>query len=203
MLNAGSVMYLWIPDESGERILHSGKVIESDAETFVAEFEEPLAPPVGADVNAYGEVNGKFHQQGAAVTAIRRPLPNPVIAFKRVGKPVSAENRGSYRVCVATWGIYARIGPEDKCLVVDVSPEGFGVITQEPCKLGALVEVSLSYEGETITGRARCQTARLRSDGRGRYGFLSLEENRDMRKTLERITAAVQRMQLRRLARVA
>ena len=54
----------------GGKVLHPGKVLQSDPKTFVAEFEEPIAPAVGSDVNAYGAVNNRFFQQGAVVTEL-------------------------------------------------------------------------------------------------------------------------------------
>ena len=203
MLATGTEMYLLIPDASNKRILHPGKVIESDAQGFVGEFEEPIAPPVGADVNAYGKVRGKFFQQGAAGVAIRQTEPQPVIAFTRVGELVSAENRQTYRVCVAMAGIAARIESEKKCAVVDMSAEGFGAVASKVYELGSLVQVAIEYEGHAISTLARVQTVKARPDGKFRYGFLVNEKKNSPRKALEQISASVQRQQLRRLAGAA
>ena len=63
-----------IPSPSKGRILHPGKVIESNSTSFVVEFAEPIAPAVDSDVNVYCEVNGKFFQQ------VRRGSPKSVLA---------------------------------------------------------------------------------------------------------------------------
>src|SRR5262249_29945805 len=107
MVAKGTKILLLVPNEGNQRILHPGEVIESDAQGYVVEFDEPIAPAVGANVNAYGDVRGRFYQQGAVVAAIRQTEPHPVIAFTRVGDPVSAENRQTFRVCVAMSGIFA------------------------------------------------------------------------------------------------
>jgi hypothetical protein len=203
MLAIDTEMFLLIPDASNTRTLHPGKVIESDAQGFVSEFEEPIAPPVGTDVNAYGKIRGKFFQQGAVVVAVRQTEPHPVIAFTRVGEPVSAENRQTFRVCLALTGIHARIDSEKNCPVVDMSAAGFGAIAAKVYELGTLVPISLEYDGNSISTLARVQTVKERAGGKFRYGFLVSDKKSEPRKVLEQISASIQRQQLRRLAGAA
>ena len=67
MLLLATRFFCLIPSPSKKRILLPGVVIESDSTSFVGQFDDPIAPPVDCDVNAFCEVNGKFFQQGAAV----------------------------------------------------------------------------------------------------------------------------------------
>lgn len=203
MFSAGSMMYLWVPEGSAERVLHPGKVLRTDIETFVGEFEEPLAPRVGTEAYAYCEFRGRFMQQAVSVIDLRPDQPQPAISFRRLGAPISVTKRSTYRVSVAALNLRARIGCESKCAVVDLSPEGLGVVTRKEHELGALEEVELIYDGQVLVGQARVQAVRLRPDGRYRYGFFALEVNGRMRRVLERLSASVQRMQLRNLARSA
>jgi hypothetical protein len=124
MLEIGTPIFITVPDESEERVFHHGKVLESDAGTFVAEFDRLKSLPAGFNVQAYNEVNGKFYRQSAVVKTLSRSESNSVMTFERVGIPVSAERRGSYRVRMLKVSIMGRIGEEQRCPVTDVSPEG-------------------------------------------------------------------------------
>jgi len=203
MLDVGTTMFLLIAGESKQKILHRGKVVHSDEQVFICEFQEHIWPDVGADVNAYCEVRGKFYQQGAKVMAQVQAAPCPILAFRRVGEPVSAEQRETYRVSLVTADIKATVGDEQRCAVVDVSPVGLAVVTAREYPVGGLIEVTITCEDETLKGEARVQTVRTRPDGKFRHGLLAMRENVKMRQGLERLTATMQRMQLRRLARVA
>lgn len=203
MLFLGTEMFLLIPSPSNEKVLHPGKVLQSDQATFTAEFEEPIAPPVDSDVNTYGAVNNKFFQQGAVVTEIIQAGPNAIIAFKRVGAPVSAENRQTFRVSVVTIGIQSVVDKEKSCHVVDLSPEGFGVIAAREYRRGALVPIAFHHEGLTIESAARVQTIKPRYDKKFRYGFLVSGKTNPAVKQLAQLSSAIQRQQLRRLAGVA
>jgi hypothetical protein len=203
MLNAGNSMFLFVPNANNERILHPGKVIESDRQNFVVEFEKIVPLTSGSDVNAYGEIRGKFHQQGAIVGEIRQQEPSSVVAFTRVGEPVSAENRQMYRVCVVNSGIRVRIANQDHCNVVDISPSGFAAVADGEFRMGWLVEINLKHEGKTVAAMARVQTIKERPDGKFRYGFLVPQNNVTARKMLEQVSHSIQRLQLRRFAGAA
>lgn len=202
MLAVGNAVFLLIPSPSKRRILHPGVVIESDSTTFVAEFEYPVAPPLDSDVNAYCEVNGKFFQQGARVTEIHTGT-SCVIVFQRVGEPVSAESRQTYRVSLVAADFIAQVDKETQCQVLDISPEGFSAITSRKLNLGSLVQIKVAGEGQTFETPARVQTVKERSDGKFRYGFLVPHENIAARKTMQLLSVTMQRLQLKRLRGVA
>jgi hypothetical protein len=204
MLAVGSEMFLLVPAESKQkRILHPGKVLESNDTHFVAEFEQAISPALESDVVAFGERNTKFFQQGAIVRELRLPGDKPVFMFERVGDAVSAEQRQIFRVSTVTSGIVALVGKEKGCRVVDISPEGFGTVCKTALELGSLVKVSFQYEHELLSTMARVQTAKQRHDGSYRYGFLAPDRNSDARKMLARLAGQFQRMQLRRLSGAA
>jgi PilZ domain len=198
MLEAGNPMFLLIPSPSNERVLHPGTVIESDRSSFVAKFEETIAPAIGADLNAFCEVRGQLFQQGATVIEFRDQGDRPLIAFKRSGEPISAENRQTFRVSISAANITARVDRERSCPVVDISPEGFAVIAAKKYTLGSLVQCSFTYEETTVTATARVQAMQVKKDGKLRYGLLVPRSNAAARKSLQQISAAAQRMQLRR-----
>ncbi len=203
MFQVDKPVFLLIPGETRERILHQGRTLETDADIVVVEFIDPIIPLVGSDVNLYATFRGKFYQHGASVLEFRQSRPS-VIAFKKVGEPVSAESRGSYRVSTVTLEINARIAREDSCKVVDISPEGFAALTEQDYAIGSVVDTSLVCEGLACSGQARVQTLKILPNGNRRYGFLAIDKKGSaMHKILSQITAAVQRTQLRRLSRTA
>lgn len=204
MLSIATTMYLMIPSESNERVLHLGKVLECSPTDFSAEFEEPIAPEVGAELIAFAEMRGKFFQQGAVVIETKVPGTKPVILLSRVGDVVNAEQRQMFRVSVVTTDMEARIGNEKHCKVVDLSAEGFGAVAETELSLGSLVNVAVAYEGQTaFSTTARVQTVKLRHDGKFRYGFLAPDKNSIARKAMQQLSSTIQRMQLRRLSGAA
>ncbi|MBN1566829.1 MAG: hypothetical protein JXA73_03215 [Acidobacteria bacterium] len=200
MLGVGSPIFIIIPGESKEPVFHHGKVIESDAEKFVAEFDamEPL--PVDFPVIAFNEEDGRFYQQKAIVKALGRTKPNLVLTLERVGAPVSAERRGSYRVRMMKVSLTGKIGDERRCTITDVSPEGFAAVTKKSLQIRSLVNVHIEYETHVLEGQAFVQSVHPNPDGKYRCGFLIPERDAKMRRTLERIASTFQRIHLRSLA---
>src|SRR5438552_14953790 len=68
-------MYLLVPNESNQRVLHPGRVLQTGDEQIALEFDKAVAPPPGSDVNLFFELDGKFMQQGASIVALREPEP--------------------------------------------------------------------------------------------------------------------------------
>jgi hypothetical protein len=200
MLNVGTSVFISIPDETKAPIYHLGKVIETDAEMFIAEFSQVQALPVGFSVNAFGEVDGKFYRQSAIVKEINRLKPCPIMTFQRSGPLMLAEKRASYRVHISRAIVSGRIGDELRCPVTDVSPEGFGAITGQAQEIGSFVNIHIQYETEDLKGRARIQSISTLPDGKHRCGFMVPERDPKMRRSLERMASMIQRRHLRTIA---
>ena len=203
MLASGTSMLLLIPNQANKRVLHPGRVLESDGERAICQFEEMITPVEGADVIAFGLIKEKFFQQSVRVKTFHPTTDTPIIELTRMGEPVSAEQRQAYRVSVASCDVRAKVGKEPNCLVVDISAEGFGAITAAEHKLGSVVPILFSLEQHTINTSVRVQTARQRADGKFRYGFLVAEKLNPARKTLHAMSMVMQRRQLQRLAGAA
>lgn len=201
MLFRGNQMFLVLPSQTKERILHPGKVGECDLQTFVSEFEDSLNVSVGDEVIAYAELRGKFMQQGARIIEVRSSEPVSVMAFDRIGTPVSAESRELYRVCTVSSNMIGMVGKCDLGPVVDVSSAGFAMIAMGNYQIGSVVPVTVNFEGRTLSGTALVKTAKPRFDGKTRYGFLAVEHT--ARKELEKMSMTIQRTQLRRMAGAA
>lgn len=208
MITVQTPIYLLVPNESNERILHPGKVLAVEqGELIRIGFDQRVAPPAGSDVNLFFDSNGRFFQQNGTVIATDdsgnvAPAAQS-ITFRSVGTPVSADSRGSYRVSVVDLQVTARIDKERNCSLVDVSPEGLGVITKQNYRLGTAVKILCDYEDQHLEGLARVQTVRQMPSGMHRCGLLVPSTEDGMRRSLRKITAIVQRVQLRNLRRSA
>ena len=207
MFIPGRDVFVHIPDGSEERVLHPGQVIDASRTTLIVRFNEPIAPEPGAAVFAHCESNRKFMQQAGNVTAILESDPStPMIAFALTGEPLSAENRGVYRVSVAISGnVWATLNKSlEKCLVYDLSATGFGVESNSVLQHGAVVTTTIHHDRRSYTGEARVQAIRPRPKGVFRYGLHALEsrdgKGKELAKGLGQISAAIQREQARRLA---
>jgi hypothetical protein len=197
-------MYLLVPTGSDKRVLHPGKVIESNRESFAIQMDTPVTLNAGFETLAYCEVRGKFFQQGATLTESR--TDSPVVTtyvFKRTTEPVSAEQRQTFRVSVALSNIRAEIGNQKNCHVVDLSPEGLAAIASPGFSQGSVQKISIVYENQTITADASVQTIKVMPTGKVRYGLLVPASNVTARKALQKISVTFQRTQLKRLAGAA
>ena len=208
MITADTPVYLLVPNESNERVLHPGRVLGLPADDAVLiGFDRAVAPAVGSDVNVFFENRGKFLQQSGTIVAANAPESVEGVAqsivFRRVGDAVSAESRGSYRVNVADLAMTARVENDRKCTLVDISPEGIGLIAKKNHRLGTAVRVTLDYEDQHLEGMARVQTVRPLKDGSFRCGLLVPSTEDDMRHALRKITAIAQRKQLHALRQSA
>jgi hypothetical protein len=196
-------MFLLSPSQSEKRVLLPGKVVESTAESFAITLEAPQQFTVGLETLAFCEIRGKFFQQGATLIEVRDQIQPVTFVFNRNGEPVSAEQRQTFRVSAALSEIYAQVGPLRRCQVADISPEGFAVIASPGFAAGILLPVSFTYENFSIKADARVQTIKVLSTGKVRYGLLVPKANVTARNTLQRLSVALQRTQLRRLSGVA
>jgi hypothetical protein len=203
MLASGQGMYLLIPNASKKPLLVPGKVVESGAASFAIQFEESSDIHVGLETVAYGDVRGKFFQQGATLTEVRATEPKATYLFLRVGEPVSAEQRQTFRVSVALSDVIAQVGDRKKCQVVDLSPEGLAVITSPGFEMGSMLKVLLTEGDHALLAQARVQTIKVLPTGKVRYGLLVPNNNNAARKTLLRLSMGFQRTQLKRLAGTA
>ena len=200
MIGIGSPIFIIVPDESKDHVFHHGKVLDSNEETFVAEFDHLQPLPVGFNVSAYNEVEGRFYEQKAVITALGRMKPNTIITFQRIGEPISAERRGSYRVRMLKVSLEGQIGEERRCNVMDISPEGFAAVAGKAMDIGSPVNVRIEYETHIVEGQVCVQSVSKIPSGKYRCGFLVPENNVRMRRSLERLASKVQRLHLRSLA---
>lgn len=202
MFALGKSCFLQVVTPSGQGILKVGKVIERDGRNIGVHFEETVTPQLDESVLLFAEQNRKFHQQSAVVCGLRLELTPPGYVFQLIGEPISAEQRGSYRVSLVTANLAARIG-KSRGMLADVSPEGLAAITTQPMKIGQRVEVEFNVEGVSIYGVLSVQAVKQLSPTKFRYGLYAPEPKSLMRRSLERLTSTMQRYQLKRLSGAA
>ena len=204
MLECGQPMFLLVVNSNGEKgILRPGKVIESATETFAAKFDGKMPIAVGLETLVYGDVRGKFFQQGATLLEIQQDGENQTHHFTRSGEPVSAEKRQTFRVSVALAEVQAKLNRQQKCQVVDFSPEGLAIIAAPGLSMGSTVDISLVQDAESLVTTARVQTVRALAGDKMRYGLLVAKKEVNARRTLLKLTMLFQRTQLKRLAGAA
>ncbi|MEZ4333101.1 MAG: hypothetical protein R3F35_15180 [Myxococcota bacterium] len=136
----------------------------------------------------------------------RDPNEGPIFVLEPVGDPISAEARQTYRVTTIGARIEARVGSESGLPVQDLSSTGFAVLASEIYLVGQTVDVAIRHGDEACTGKASVQSFRELDSGRLRYGLRAIAEDpraQDFLSTLQRISLAVQRDQLKRSGAVA
>lgn len=205
MMSLGLDIFVQLPGESKERILHPGTIVEGEGNCYTAELEDlDLSPEVGQDVAIFREIKRKFMRQAARIDALLESEGKPIIRFELTGELVSAESRECYRASTVMADLTVKLGPEDACPLLDVSATGFAVVASESYKIGEVVPATLRYEDQQYTGTASVESIRELSRGRIRYG-MSLADDRHSGSTLKRgvlhIAMSVQREHQRRLRR--
>lgn len=221
MLARGTELFIQTPDEFADRILHPAEVVGEHERGFIVELKAPLALAIDDDVNLYYEVERHFMQQPARVIPLP-PVPDEPdadpdepdddgepqaesrYALETTGNLISAECREVYRVSTVTADLTAALADEQTCRLTDISATGFSVIASAVHAIGVVVPATLRFEDKQFTGRARIQSIKQLITDETRYGLRNLDDKgasqRDLEKGQQTISAAMQRLQLRRKA---
>ena len=205
MLSTGAGIYIQIPNESVHRLLHPGRLTDFIDGVYTCTLQEPALPlRPGLSVVVFYEIKNRFMQQPARVEAILESEPSPVIGLMITGDAISAEARQCYRVSTVMTSARAKLGRESECQVLDISATGFAMMSTKQHLLGEVVTAILSFEDLVYQGLARVQSVREMPDGSMRYGLHGIESrdgDSQLIKGQNEIAMAMQRAQLKRLAR--
>ena len=191
----GKDIFLQLPREDGRRVLHRATLIGSSGDQHTLEPEAPLPLELNQGVFVYYERGRKFMQQVARVVEVPAPCGPSAIVVETTADPILSEGRECFRCPTVVEDISASIDDEQSCQVLDVSQTGFAITARLRLEIGMTPRASITYEGETITGKVAVQSVRQQGD-KTRYGVRALEG--DLARELPRVTMAVQRAQLRR-----
>ena len=74
------------------------------------------------------------------------------------------------------------------------------VLTPANFELSAMLDATVCHEGKTYTGKVSVQSVLEMGKGQIRYGLHSVDSNGKLEDGLRKMTMAIQRTQLRRLA---
>lgn len=209
MLNSapGTGFFVQVPDESDQRILYSAVVRDFTENTYTAELQGAAVPLESKqDIFVYYEFKNEFMRQPACIDVVVDTPSGRTFAFQFTGDAVSAERRQCYRVSTVMSNVTATFGGEETCAVVDVSATGFALIAAKQYKGADIVEATVLFEGESLSGQVRVESVRELSEGRYRYGLHCLKgeaNDEKLRKGLQQISATVQRQHLRRMSRAS
>ncbi|MEN0066261.1 MAG: PilZ domain-containing protein [Myxococcota bacterium] len=200
-------MFIQVPDVTPTRVLHACQQLEPvDGKLQLCTTESFESVSTDSTLLLYFEERQTFMQQPARVRALE-PGPDEVgtlLTLERLGEAINAEQRQVYRVSCVNVPIHASMDRESDCPVVDVSATGFGVRCKSKFSTGQLVTAVLSWDGEGLKGTVAIVSERSLTDGMNRYGVRCVDSGNNTRgmnlkRSLTRISLAVQREQMRRV----
>ncbi|MEO0601943.1 MAG: PilZ domain-containing protein [Myxococcota bacterium] len=201
-----SIVYVQLPDVTPRRVLHPCTIEDREGVNWTLETTEVLGSlRIDSTVLVYFDDRQTFMQQPARVRGVEtiEDGEGVVLTLERLGEPVDAEQRQVYRVSCVTVPISAKMNTEPGCKIVDISATGFGVHCASHFHIGETVTATVDWDGEAFTGPVAVVSVRQISDTHQRYGVRSIDTgNRPgvtLKKSLTRISLAVQREQMRRI----
>jgi hypothetical protein len=205
MLKTESIIFFNISNVSEERVLHRAKIMTVKENLYTAEFEEEgldLKDEMGLFI--YFKMDRQFMRQAARIDSVIESESNTLVEFETIGEPFSAENRQALRISSVGADLKATFGAEENCETVDVSATGFAVYSTKEHAIDSRVEATLYFEGETFKGTVSIMAV-VKRKGKIRYGVHCIDDPKtgtSLKNGLGRITMAIQRQQLARLARL-
>lgn len=205
MFDADKPLFLQVNTDSKHQVLHPGKIIAVDDDTYTWEFPPEEVLSCEEDQTAfmyfYLEDDRTFMQQTARICSITTVASKRQITLETTSPPISAENRECYRVSTAMLGLTVAVADEKDCPLHDVSASGMSATTTLPLKLGDEVPLTLSYDGQEYTGQVIVHSVRDLGGGQIRHGFRCVQNRRfggTLRQGLQAISVSVQRLHINR-----
>jgi hypothetical protein len=202
MFRANGPCLIALPGTRPRRTLVGGKVLEiaADKGTLRASFDDPVPLTAGQQVSLFGDLRGRFHRQEATVlTALPSPDGGTACALQPVGEPVEADGRQVFRVAATDLNIEVKIGHYRTCKLVDVGPEGVGVISARPLAYGETVTIRLEYDKIAVEGEFRVHSENELRDGTLRYGLRVMGLRSPARHALQKLAGKLQRLRLAKM----
>jgi hypothetical protein len=200
--DTGSVVFLRLSPD-GERELLPVRLVELRSNVFTAQCDDgEIECAAGTKALVYFKHDGKFFRQEIRVDAVMSSESKTVIGFTAHGKPEAADARRAHRVSTQEASLVATFDGEEECPLLDVSLEGFAVISTIKHERGALLPVTLHYDGERFSGNACVQNVQRMGDGRFRHGLQSVGDRTNggsLQRGQMQIGIGVQRAELERL----
>ena len=134
-------------------------------------------------------VNGDFVRELFQVVKFKKSRKGILIQLSRINWKKAAETREHKRITTDT--IRARFCDEDDCKVLDISRNGFSILTSERVEIGDSVSVVLHYNCTAHAGTAKVMSVRQSGPELVRYGMCCETE---VFETPDDLTAALPRI---------
>lgn len=184
----------------GDGSLASATVVSTGDLKCVLRLGTSVSAEAGMPTVIFHHMDNRFFTQQGTVESIYRATPNEtLVTIKCDSEPQPTENRENFRAVTAGRDLVANIGREGDCEVVNVSAQGLAVIMSNPPEVGRSQEISIQVQGKLARGRGVLRNAKFLSSQRYRCGFEV--QDKELADALNRLCMAIQREQLRRLAR--
>lgn len=189
----GEHVFIHIPDESGQRVLHPARHVGTEGDRLLIELECGLELQEDQGLFLFYEHRRKFMQHPMRVVECGAAAS---IVLEATADPILAESRQSYRCPTVVEDISARLGSESDCKVLDVSQTGLAVLCKTTYAPGSKVDITLTFEGDTVDGTVVVQSIQVPPGGCTRYGVRVVDG--PLVRMLPEFAMSIQRNQLRR-----
>lgn len=136
-MKPGQEVYVRLPNEEQERVLHTCLCLEWDEHGAVLSINDTeIGPEPGQDILIYFNEKTKFLQMAVRITRATHEGAALLIELERQSNPISADGRETFRITTLTSGIEAQVDDKDRCSLRDISVVGFAIITSESYQMG-------------------------------------------------------------------
>jgi hypothetical protein len=207
MFVPGIRVFVHVPTGDNEHTLNPAFVVDATQTSAVIRLNEPTSIAVGATVFVHWEIQCKFRQQAAEVSAILEIEPAVMLVLSMCGEIQPADRRRAYRVMIMPGSrVWATLDNHiERCHVHDLSATGLSLETDAALRVGATVMLTVHHGPNHYRGTMRVQGVRSGVDGQNRFGLEAVEPryggvHEELSQGLGCISGALQRVQARSLA---
>jgi hypothetical protein len=205
MIESGSLIYLRCDTRDEDSPMFPGRAREVDELSAVIELVDRMLLKAGeaCSLFAHAPQGPGFIRQPSTTQAMLSYTPHTVVRCRLDGDPKPADQRETFRLCVAAKRVNVRVGKLEGCEVTDISIGGLAVITPKALERGDTLLVELALEGRSHTGEAMVRSCVEVSPGRYRCGLScgnGAKASGELRRGMQSLFMTAQRDQLRRRA---
>ena len=203
MLTANSSCYLTFFQNGNSRVLSPGKVLETYDNTAAVQFPHKVDLKAGGKTTLFANWRGKFHSQSVAVTQAANNGGNTVLSVQTLGDPSPCSENDNFRISAISQDVRLTVDKQLNCQLADIGEEGLSVITQQPLAVGAKVTINMTIDGLYAYGTLTVTGQEKLPDGTTAFTLEITDKKSPLHKSLESLSATLQRRQLRKLSAAA
>ncbi|HRK31561.1 MAG TPA: hypothetical protein PLD59_10820 [Tepidisphaeraceae bacterium] len=203
MLTPNSSVYLTLFTSGSSRVITPGKVLDTYDNTAKLQFPLGSELKAGAKLVIFADWRGKFHSQSVLINNVKASNGNSVIDITTDADPVLCSEEETFRISALGQNILLSVDNQINCQLADLGEEGLSVITQQPLRVGQSVSINLTVDGIYATGTMSVAGQEKLPGGQTAFTLEVTEKKCNLRKSLESLSATLQRKQLRKLTAAA